>query len=371
MNEKDVTSKYISKISEIDYVVILKKLWSEKRIILNGLGIGTVIGLLVAILTPKEYTASTVMMLQSESSGGGGMSQISSLAAIAGFDLNVDAGSDISPVIYPQIINSESFMLDIMYSKYTFKDVAKPVNMFDYYKHKKPGVLEAVRKFTLGLPGVIVEAIRKQQPMAAKTKNDSIIYITKDQDKMITALREQINVQVNKKDGYVTVTTRFPEAVLAAQVAKRTQDLLQEKITGYKIQKSKNQLAFIRQRYNEKKANFYNIQARLADFKDRNQNMFFASAGTEKDRLENDYNIANSVYSELAKQLEQAEIQVKNDTPVFAILKPVVVPFKKSKPNRISILLVGMFLGTFLGAGFVLGREYYHVLKKDPSLLTA
>jgi len=362
MNEQIETVNKVAKRNEIDFVILVNKLWNGRKTILKGLGVGTVFGLIFAIFTPKEFTVTTTMMPQSES--GGGMGKFSSLAAIAGFDLDLDAGSDISPVVYPQIVSSEDFMFEIMNSKYNFKKVDKPVTMFDYYsKYQKENLLGIALKYTLGLPGVIVEAIRKDPPKMKSSKGE-FLQLTKDQDKLMIALKEQINLSVNKKEGYLSLTCIFPEPLLAAQVAKKAQELLQDRITGYKIKKSSEQLKFIEQRYNEKKASYENIQNKLAGYRDRNLNVFTATAGTEQERLQSEYSIAYSVYSELAKQLEQAKIQVKNDTPVFAILKPIVVPIKKTKPSRFVILFMWMVVGSFIGAGLVAGKEYLAATKK-------
>jgi len=71
------------------------------------------------------------------------------------------------------------------------------------------------------------------------------------------------------------------------------------------------------------------------------------------------------IYSELAKQLEQAKIQVKQDTPVFTIIEPISVPTKKSKPNRPMILFIWLFLGGILGTGIVFGKGYLKTIKKQ------
>ncbi len=64
------------------------------------------------------------------------------------------------------------------------------------------------------------------------------------------------------------------------------------------------------------------------------------------------------MYSELAKQREQANIQVKEDTPIFTIVEPVTVPSEHSKPQRGLILIAFIFLGGFLGIGLVLVLPY-------------
>jgi uncharacterized protein involved in exopolysaccharide biosynthesis len=71
-----------------------------------------------------------------------------------------------------------------------------------------------------------------------------------------------------------------------------------------------------------------------------------------------EYNMANAIYSEMAKQLLQAEIQVKEDTPLLTAVKPVSVPFKKSKPLRAQILFGWCFLGGLLSCGIILGGDW-------------
>jgi len=364
MNEIKEIDRPVAKREEIDILVLGKKLLVGRKTIFKGIAAGTIIGLFFAILSPKVFTVTTIMLPQSES--GGSMSKISSLASLAGFDLNMDAGSDITPVIFPKIVESESFLLDIMYSKYNFKGIEQPVTMFDYYtKYQKIGILGYIIKYTIGLPGVIVEAIRNDPPKKNnKVKPGEILQLSKGEDEIMRALKQQILLTLNKKEGFLTLTCNFPEALLAAQVAKRSQDLLQEKITEYKIKKSANQLDFIQQRYNENKAKYESLQVQLANTRDRNLNLFMSSASTSMDRLESEFNISRTVYGELAKQLEQAKIQVKNDTPVFAIIKPVVVPLKKSEPQRFTILFIWMVIGTILGVVVVVGKEYYSAFVK-------
>lgn len=363
MNEVKKSDIQIVNKNEIDILILLNKLWNGRKIILKGLVVGTIIGLFIAILTPKVFTVTTIMLPQSES--GGSMSKISSLASLAGFDLNMDAGSEISPVIFPKIVESETFLLDIMNSKYNFNGVEQSITMFDYYsKYQKPGILGILIKYTLGLPGVIIKAIRSEpSKKIVKYKTGDLLQLTTDQYEIMESLKEQIILTLNKKEGFLTLTCYFHEALLTAQVAKRAQDLLQERITEFKIKKSMNQLDFIQQRYNENKSKYESLQEQLANNRDRNLNLFMSSASTGMERLESEFNISRTVYGELAKQLEQAKIQVKNDTPVFAIIKPVVVPLKKSEPKRFSILFIWMVIGTIGGVGYVVGKEYIKQLK--------
>ena len=83
----------------------------------------------------------------------------------------------------------------------------------------------------------------------------------------------------------------------------------------------------------------------------------------EHDRIQSKYNTANSIYSELAKQLEQAKLQVKRDTPVLTVIQPVTVPDKPSNSRSIT-LIVWTFLGFVLGCGWVLAKGYWPKVKE-------
>ena len=79
------------------------------------------------------------------------------------------------------------------------------------------------------------------------------------------------------------------------------------------------------------------------------------SARIEQEKLDAEYSLAMNLYSELATQLEQAKISVKETTPILTVIRPVTVPYKKTKPQRAQILLIFTFFGAMAGAGLVLG----------------
>jgi uncharacterized protein involved in exopolysaccharide biosynthesis len=274
---------------------------------------------------------------------------------------------DISPVLYPQIVNSTAFQLEIMNAKYSFDELDKEVSLFDYYiNYYKPGLFGVIKKYTVGLPGIIIKWIKgdREDVRIENNSNSGIIRITQDQYDICKKLNEKLNLNVNDKDGYLTLEARFHEAGLSAQIAEEALKLLQDNITQLKIEKASAQLEFIQSRYNEAKQEFNKAQTQLAEFRDANKNITSAIAQTEQEKLQNEYQLAFDVYSELAKQLEQARIKVKEDTPVFSVIEEVVVPVEKTKPKRAMILVIWIFLGGIFGVGILLGINLIPNLKK-------
>jgi LPS O-antigen subunit length determinant protein (WzzB/FepE family) len=349
---------------EIDLIALAKTFWNGRRTIIKSIIICGIIGLTVALVSPKEYTASTTMVPQMsdpKSSLGG----LGGLAAMAGFNLNMGGGTELSPTIYPQIVSSITFQKELMQTQVKFADIDQPVSLFDYYtEYAKASAIGSIKKYTIGLPFVILKAIRPKKEDNPGSTNSNLITLSEDEKEVLETLAEQLSLEFNDKDGYVTITARMPEALPAAQVADKAQKLLQEYITEFKIEKAKANLEFIQERYNETKTEFETVQENRARFYDRNKNVTTAMALTERDRFDSNYNLIYGVYSDLAKQLEQAEISVKENTPVFSIIQPVSVPIEKSKPKRPMILIIWLFIGGIIGTGVVFGKEYLTQFKQ-------
>ena len=351
----------------IDLIALAKTLWSGRRTLIWSVVIFMVLGLFIALFSPVEYTADTIMVPQitSEKSKLGGLS---SLAAMAGFNLDAMQGgaSELSPLVYPKIVQSIIFQKEIMYIPLTWEKVDKPVSLFAYYDSiSKPNPIGLVKKYTLGLPGVVLGLIRGKKEVSREGESgEELIFITEDEKRMREMLKEKLTLDVNEKEGYITLTAKAPEAFAAAQMARKAQKLLQDKVTEYKIDKAKQNLVFVQELYKEKKHEFEQAQDRLARFRDRNLNLNSAMALTEQERLQSEYQLAFSVYTEVAKQLENAKIKVKEDTPVFSIIEPVSVPIEKSKPKKAMILIIWIFLGGLVGVGLIFGKNYWKVAKE-------
>ena len=346
---------------EIDLVELIQKMWINRWLIIKVTGVFVVLGVLVALFSAKVYTASCDIV---PDTGKSGNSKMSSLAALAGVSLG--GGEDVtalSPLVYENIMNGTSFRKELMQTKIDFEDIDKPVSFFDYYtseEYNKPNVLSYIKKYTIGLPFVILNAIRGEQPepdysAIGNSDGPTLETLSKDEFDAMKILGQSISLTLDQKKGYVTITSNMPEAVAAAQLAQATVVLLQKYITEFKIAKVQSNLDFIQGRYDEAKKNFEDIQVRRAAFRDANTNTNKYSARVEAEKLDAEYTLAMNLYSELAAQLEQAKIEVKKDTPMLTVVRPVTIPYKKSKPQRLQILVAFTFLGVMAGAGLVLG----------------
>lgn len=345
---------------EIDLVELIQKMWLNRWLIIKCTCVFMVLGVFVALFSPKVYTASCDVVPDTSK---GGSSKMSSLAALAGVNINQSQDvSALSPLVYENIMKGTTFRKELMQTKIDFEEVDKPVSFYDYYtneEYNKPSVFSYIKKYTIGLPFVILNAIRGEQPEIVYPSSDEsdgprIEVLSKNDYDAMQVLQECIGITLNDKNGYITVTSNMSEPIAAAQLAQSTVTLLQKYITEFKIAKAQSNLDFIESRYEEAKKNFEAIQVRRANFRDANANTRKYSARIEEEKLDAEYQLAMGLYSELATQLEQAKIEVKKDTPILTVVRPVTIPYKKSKPQRAMILFAFTFLGAVAGAGLVL-----------------
>lgn len=345
---------------EIDLVELIQRMWVNRWLIVKVTAVFMVLGVLVALFSAKVYTASCDVVPQTSKSGPS--SSMSSLAALAGINLNAaQSAESLSPNVYENIMGSTTFRKELMQTMIDFEEVGHPVSFFDYYtseEYNKPSVFSYIKKYTIGLPFTILNAIRGEQPepdySGVGGDNNAIETISKDEYDAMTILGESIALSLDEKKGYVTITANMPEAVAAAQLAQATLTLLQKYITEFKIEKVQSNLDFVQERFDEAKRNFEDVQARRARLRDANMNTTRYSARTEMERLDAEYTLAQGVYTSLAQQVEQAKISVKETAPILTVIKPVTVPYKKSKPQRAMILFAFTFLGAVAGMGGVL-----------------
>lgn len=336
---------------EIDLIALTKTVWNARRKVIKITAIFMCIGLFIAIFSSKEYTATTVMIPQSNegiSLGG----SLGGLAAMAGFDLGSAMGeSSVPPTLYPQIVNSLHFRKEIVHTKLKFDGIPEKVSYYDYVtKYYKPGILYYIKRFTVGIPGLIVNILKEEpKEIISSVEKEELLKIGKKEYGIIKGLEKNLEIEINDRDGFIAIAGKMPEAMAAAQLTKSVQLLLQKHLQKIKSQKSQEQFDFIQERYFEKQEVFEKVQQKLARFRDQNKNMNSAISESRLEMLESEYDLAYGVYLELAKRLENQYIQLKEDATVFTVLQEVTVPVEKSKPNRLLIMISWTIVGAFLG----------------------
>ena len=340
----------------IDLIALLKQIYQGRRLIILSVFVAAILGVVLALATPNTYTSGSTFIPQT----GGDLkpsSSLSGLASLAGINLGgMSGGSDVPPTLYPQIISSVPYKLDLLDETIEVPD--REISLADYLRDdSESSILGAVKKYTIGLPGTMLSAIKGSSHEGVSQAQGDLYQISEDDRKLFEALNTKLILSLNEKEGFVTLEFSDEDKFVAAKVAERAKELLQERIIAFKNQSARELLDFTTKQYQENKTSYEVLQDSIAIFKDQNLNISSSLYQNRLDRLERELSIASSVVEQLASQVEQAKLQVNKDTPVFTTIEPVTVTFERSAPKRSLIIVIWTFLGIVLSTGFILVKE--------------
>ena len=347
---------------QIDLIALAKKIWSKRKRVVKFTLLFAIAGLLVALLSPVTYTTSSVFIPNSSSDKA--PFGLSSLASLAGVDFSSASGSEISPVLYPKILESANFKRQVL--DIGLIQDGDSISFKEYILNQPKTIGSIINKYTIGLPGTIMSWFSaNEENILPSSEDGEILSISQEEFGHFKYLDEVISIAINDKDRYIELTVTLGDPEIAAIVAKECEKLLQARVIKLKVKQSTELLKYVEARYEEKKADMHAAQNRLSNFKDRNYSISTSSFGNQLTRLEQDYQMASTIFQEVAKQLEQVKLQVSKDTPVFSIIKPVVVPTEKSAPKRALILVIWIFLGLVVTVGYTLIEEPFKEIVKQ------
>lgn len=334
--------------NEIDLIELAKTLWENRKTIYKFVGVGFVLGILVALLSPKEYVSSTTLMPEYTTEGDLG-SASSLLQQFGGaFGLSGDSYSSSSSAIrvdlYPKIVESISFQDNLARKDFYFEEHDTTTSLYDYYLELEGrGMLNQILNF------ILKQEIKRTEPGS----NFEIIHLSKSEMDVINELRSRVTSNLDAESGIVSVSVKMRDPLLAANVANYTVEELTKYLIEYRTEKVLIDLEFVEDQLEDAKNRFEEAQLILADFDDGNQGSLTARAQIERQRLQSEYDIAVNVYNTLTQQFEEARLKVQESTPVFKVLQPVQVPVNDDKSSLMIIITTSLIFGFISVIGLV------------------
>jgi uncharacterized protein involved in exopolysaccharide biosynthesis len=329
--------------TEIDLKALIIQIRSHKSEIYKITGIFILIGLIIAISIPREYTCIVKMAPEGGKSNISG--SVSGLAAMAGISIGTSASEGVNLSIYPDVVKSIPFITELVSIKVMDKDINKESNLFIYIdkKIKKPWW-----KMVLASPFKLFDLIKNEKNKNTG-ENINPYNLTKKQEEIVNVLLDRISIGIDDETGVITAAVTMQNPELAAIVADSLVSKLERFVIDYRTNKAKHDLEFALKVFNESKENYYEAQKKYAQYIDENKNIILESVKIEQERLKNEQNMAYGVYSNLAQQVEKVRMKVQEQTPCVTIIEPARIPVKKSNTSRATILFGFAILGVSVG----------------------
>ena len=350
---------------ELDLMDILRKLIGIRKTIYKAAGVGLVIGIIVAISIPRQYTVEVTLSPEMGSVKGGGLSGLA--ASFLGSEVSMGDGTDaLNTSLSPDIISSTPFLLELSTMNIP---VSKDENMtLNTYLDEESSPWW---NYVIGFPGMVIGGVKslfaeeENESRALNRISQGTIELSKKESKKIEILKEMIVAAVDKKTSITSIAVTMQNPRAAAVVADSVVKKLQEYIIDYRITKSKEDCIYLEKLFKERQQEYYSAQQKYADYLDSHDNIILQSVRAEQERLQNDMSLAYQVYSQVASQLQVARAKVQEEKPVFAIVEPAVVPLEPSGTSRKIYVLVFVFLSVCVVISWNLfGRDFLNKFKE-------
>lgn len=146
------------------------------------------------------------------------MSNLSGLAAMAGINLNSASGQDaLSPNLYPDIVHSTPFLLELFPEKVTDKENKYTITLYDYLdSHQRSTwwslLIKAPLKGIAALRSFFFDNEENEGHL-------NPFRLTRKQEDVLKNLRQRITVFVDKKTQVVTLGVDMQDPLISADVA--------------------------------------------------------------------------------------------------------------------------------------------------------
>lgn len=350
---------------EIDLMDLLRKVIGIRKKIYKAAGIGLIIGIIVAISIPKQYTVEVTLSPEMGNNKGGGLSGLA--ASFLGSGVSMGDGTDaLNASLSADIVSSTPFLLELSNMKVPVLGSEK-ISLSSYLDEES----SPWWSYVIGFPGMVIGGVKslfiedEDESIFLDKASQGTIELSKKESQKIESLKKKIVASVDKKTSMTSVTATFQDSKVAAVVADSVVKKLQEYIIDYRTSKSKEDCLYLEKLFKERQQEYYVAQKKYADYMDSHDNIILQSVRTEQERLQNDMSLAYQVYSQVASQLQVARAKVQEEKPVFAVVEPAVVPLYPSGTSRKVYVLAFIFLSVCIVIFWNLfGKDFLNKFKE-------
>ena len=350
------------KNKEIDFIGIIKRILAERILLTKIVGGFTILGILVALVNPKEYT-SEVILAPEMSTGGVGLSEsLASMASTFGIDLGGKSTMDaIYPEIYPTVLLSNDFIISLLDVKVHKKEDTTRKRFYDY-------INKDLRTGFWGYPAYFLSSLLPKKEVSSNNTVFDPTHLTKSQEKIVDYIKGSISCIVDGKTRIITIGVKDQDPQVATIIVDTIQKHLRDYIIEYRTKKAKNDLVYYQKLLNESKKEYLQSQKKYADYSEANTKIALTSVETRLSELENEMQLKFNIYNQISTQVQQAKAKIQEQTRAFTIIQQASVPNKASSTPRSIIVILYFIFGGIVGSFYILLRKdikrIFHHIKK-------
>jgi uncharacterized protein involved in exopolysaccharide biosynthesis len=286
--------------------------------------LGALSALVLTLVVPRTYSAETSFVPESDDQLRG-IQGLLGLAGQFGVNLgNLRSQPTESPQFYAQLLDSRELLTRTITARYQ-------------------------------VPGTAADSATLLDLLEVRGRDEAARL-----HKGLKKLRSRLRLRVDNATNLVRVTVDARHPQLAAAIANRLTEYVNEFNLQHRQTHAKQRRAFVERRVTEAGRLLREAEEALEAWLRSNRRWESSpELRFENQRLQRRIDLRQEVYVSLNRDLETASIEEVNDTPLITVIDPAISPRRPSKPNRLLWTVLGLMAGGIGGVGFAFGREYW------------
>ena len=338
------------KTKEIDFIAAAKKIWAHKLSLLIFAIIFSALGIIVALNTPKSYTANVI--LAPEVQGASVSGSLSDMASNFGIDLgNKQSVDAIYPEIYPLVVSSNDFVLGLFDVPVHCKDSTR---MKTYSEHLLKDTKEPFWASWKNSAMSIFKKDKDDADSKAAAADTDRFEMSKPVYALCNGIKNSITCLVDKKTSIITISVTDHDPLVAAIVTDTIQHRLQSYINTYKTKKTRRDVDYYKRLRDESLRKYQKAQKDYATYADAHQDLNLQEYQSKEEDLENDMQLKYNTYTQMQAQYQNAQAKLQQSMPAYSVLQKPVMPYEASSTPRALIVAVYLLIGIVLNSVCVL-----------------
>jgi uncharacterized protein involved in exopolysaccharide biosynthesis len=266
---------------------------------------GTALGILVALIAPREYEASASLLAQESMSSQSSIGQLAGQLGLTGLN-----PTSSTPQLYADLLRSREVLRQLVTTRYVAGDGSGfSGDLVHYFEIK-----------SVDSAGAVAKAVKE--------------------------LRDIVSVQADRTTGLVHFQVRTTSVGLSAQVASRLLELLHDYNLARRRSQARAEREFVEERLQQAQRELSAAEDSLGHFFARNRQYQDApELVTEAERLQRQVNLRQQLYVTLAQSHEVAKIEEVRNTPVITVVERPEGFVRPKRRGTVSKALLGLIIG--------------------------
>ena len=341
----------------INLAEVFQHLKKKKKVFFIVLPIVFVLSGLYIFPQPRYYRCS--VMLAPESTSESSVGGLSSLASQFGVDLGSGSHDAIYPLLYPDLVSSNGFVIGLLGIKVTTADNTVHTDYYTYMREyqKKNPVMAPFRTIRYSIESLFTK--KDTTPTTKKTSEINPFRMSKRDADLLGTTKGKISCNVDKKTEVITIAVEDQDPLVCAVMADSVRCHLQSFITRYRTNKARIDVKHYEQLTLNAKKEYEACVKKYSAYCDANQDVTLQSFISQRDELENEMQLKFNTYSALRTQLEATKTKLQEKTPAFTTLQSATVPVLPAGPKRMFFILGMCFLTTFFTALWLVRKNLF------------